>query len=185
MTQPPATHKQALSWIVLIFGALFLLYLTPSIFITVLLPIWKPEEFSVVSAVLSVISLSFVAATIWTMRRAYKSLRAVKAERSFPVETIIASKKETALFPLQKETTKETKKLIWPWLVIAPGALLLIGSGPGAIMLPIAPLFLAAMSTDSGNTPDYVPFSIIAIGYGLMFTYAIFVFFAIKALRSR
>ncbi|HZG71398.1 MAG TPA: hypothetical protein VEY51_07640 [Chondromyces sp.] len=79
----------------------------------------------------------------------------------------------------------KTQKPIWPWIVIGFGAVSLIGAGPGAIMLPIMPLFLAAMSTDSGNTPDYVPSLILVIGYGLLIGYTTLLIKAIKTLRSK
>ncbi|MDM5330100.1 hypothetical protein [Neobacillus sp. CF12] len=61
----------------------------------------------------------------------------------------------------------------------------MIGSGPGAIMLPIMPLFLAGMSTDSLDTPDYVPILIFVIGYGLMIGYTFLLIKAIKTLRKK
>lgn len=81
--------------------------------------------------------------------------------------------------------SEKTSTTIWPWLVLIPGGLLLVSTGPGIIMLPIMPLFLAAMSTDSGANPDYVPLLIIVIGYGLMIGYITLVVLAIKKLRKR
>ncbi|RNF39027.1 hypothetical protein [Planococcus salinus] len=187
MTQPPATQKQVLSWMILIVGTLLLLYITPSILITVLLPFWKPEDFSAVSAMFALVALGFAAVTAWAMKRSYRSLKYRKAKSPAPAKTPVpaASEKEASFLSTKEAAPTETKTLIWPWLVIGCGALLLISSGPAVVMLPIAPLFLAAMSTDSGNTPAYVSVSIVMIGYGMMIAYAVLLFFAVKALRAR
>ncbi|UGB30916.1 hypothetical protein [Metabacillus sp. B2-18] len=110
-------------------------------------------------------------------------------KRSFDkIKNFHVLKKETNMQDSLLTTStpsEKTSTTIWPWLVLIPGGLLLVSTGPGIIMLPIMPLFLAAMSTDSGANPDYVPLLIIVIGYGLMIGYITLVVLAIKKLRKR
>jgi hypothetical protein len=77
------------------------------------------------------------------------------------------------------------KKPVWPWIVIGAGAVLVISTGPAAIMLPVMPLLLAGFSTDSSSTPDYVPTLIIFVGYGILLGYILLLVKAIKRLRTK
>ncbi|WP_218895473.1 hypothetical protein [Neobacillus driksii] len=52
-------------------------------------------------------------------------------------------------------------------------------------MLPVMPLLLAAFSTHSPSTPDYVPILIIFVGYGILVGYTILLIKAIKKLRLK
>lgn len=181
MTQPPVPQKPIWAWFVLIFGAIFLTLTAPAGIILLLVPFFKPDEISFMSSLLTAIMLILPAAAIWAMFRSYKAVKAYHLLQ-----------KEVALLPPKEETSldgtlvpEKAKKPIWPWLIIAPGALLLISSGPGAVMFPIMPLFLAGMSTDSPDTPGYVPALLIIGGYALMIGYGILVWRAIQTLRTR
>ena len=174
------TEKPRWAWFVLICGGLFLLNSFPGIFLYLLLPFWKSDEFNFFTIVLMVISLCILIVTIWGMKRAYNTIR---ASRQMEPATLSIEGLDVPQ-PSADDPSKQTKS-IWPWLVIIPGVLLLVNSGPGVMMLPIMPLFLAGMSTDSGTAPDYVPILIILIGYGLMIGYVILLVKAIKALRIK
>lgn len=180
MMQPPLPQKPIWAYFVLIFGAFFLATTAPAGIILLLVPFFKPDEISIMSSILTAFMLILPAGALWAMIRSYKAIK-----------TYRLLKKETALLSLEKQVVDEegevpikAKKPSWPWLVIAPGALLLISSGPGAVMFPIMPLFLAGMSTDSSDTPAYVPALLIFGGYGVMIGYAILVWRAIKTLRT-
>ncbi|WKA51919.1 hypothetical protein QWY22_04755 [Planococcus liqunii] len=180
MMQSLAKRPPMLAWLVLIVSAFILVSMLPIIFMTAVLPIWRPEEFSIVSVVMLVVALSFAAGALLSIRWAKRTIGAAVRRNS---ELEEKSMEHPPAFP-QAEKAEEKKKPVWPWLVIAPGALLLVSTGPGAVMLPIMPLFLAGMSTDSGNTSDYVPALIILIGYGIMGIYGYWLFRAIKVLRK-
>ncbi|MBZ5202693.1 hypothetical protein HU147_15905 [Planomicrobium chinense] len=180
MTQSPAKRPPILAWFILIVSAFFLVSMLPIVFMTAILPIWRPEEFSIVSVIMLLIALSFAAGALLAIRWAKRTIGDAAQPNTEAEE---ASTEHPSSFS-EGEEGKGKKKPVWPWLVIAPGALLLITTGPGAIMLPIMPLFLAGMSTDSGNTPDYVPALIILIGYGIIGIYGYWVFRAIKTLRK-
>ncbi|MGK7379363.1 hypothetical protein ACSFXN_16140 [Planococcus sp. 1R117A] len=178
MTQPPSAQFPLLAWFVLIIGAFFFVSMLPIFFMTVILPIWRPEEFSFVSVIILLIAAGFMAIAWRMMKWAKQEMKTAgrqKKEMSLPPE-----ERPSLLLPEEVPD----KKPIWPWLVIAPGALLLISAGPGAVMFPIMPLFLAGMSTDSETVPEYVPLLIILIGYGVMGGYVYWLFRAIKALRK-
>jgi hypothetical protein len=174
-------QKPLWPWFVLIGGGLFLGSAAPGLLMSILLPFWRAEELGLFMYIFFMIAIIMVIATIWVMVKAYQALKS----HNQPFNEIpFKQDGEIDLHEVHKTTI--TKKPIWPWVVIAPGALLLVGSGPGVLMLPIMPLFLAGMSTDSGNTPDYVPILIILIGYTLILTYVILVVIAIKTLiRAR
>jgi hypothetical protein len=177
----PAIQKPKnliLAWFVLIAGGLFLVPTLPYTLLLLLMPIWKPDEAGFFSTLLTAIPASICAATIWGMRRAYKTVRPAKTVQG-PDEL-----EEQLAQPVQAMPSFE-KKLIWPWFVIVPSGLLMVAMGPGTMMLPIMPVYLAAMSTDSGSVPDYVPALIFVIGYALILGYAILLFKAIKALRAK
>jgi len=180
MTQPPAKRFPIAAWIILIISAFFFVSMLPIVFMTAILPIWRPEEFSVVSVIMLLIALSFIAGAFLAIKWAKKEIAAA-AQQNKKADAL--AEESHSSMPSQEWPEKQ-KKPVWPWLVIAPGALLLLSAGPGAVMFPIMPLFLAGMSTDSGNTPDYVPALIILIGYGLMGGYGYWVFRAIQALRK-
>lgn len=179
MSQPNKAATPIWAWFVLVFGAIFLVTMVPVLIILLLLPFFKPEETSIVSIFFTLFGVAMVAAAFWGMAKAYQ---AIKFHRKI-------QKEQEVLFDQNDQageisgTEQTAAKPVWPWIVIVPGAALIVMSGPGALMFPIMPLFLAGMSTDSGQTPDYVPALIILIGYGLMFGYAILVVMAIKALR--
>jgi hypothetical protein len=128
-------QKPLWAWVVLIRGGLFLLKSFPGILLTVLIPFWKPDEFSFFSIILMLIALCLLIPTLWGMLRAFRAVKSNNLEKRFkevdPVEEMVSTE-------LQSEGTDKTKKTIWPWIVIGSGALLLIGSVPGALMLPIA-----------------------------------------------
>lgn len=180
MTQLPAKRPPIFAWFILIVSAFFLVSMLPIVFMTAILPVWRPEEFSIVSVIMLLIALSFAAGALLAIRWAKRTIGDAAQPNTEAEE---ASTEHPPSFS-EGEEAEEKKKPVWPWLVIAPGALLLVSTGPGAVMLPIMPLFLAGMSTDSGNTPDYVPALIILIGYGIIGIYGYWVFRAIKALRK-
>lgn len=170
------------AWIILIGGGLFLLSAFPGIFFILFMSFWKANELSFFTIIYMTIALCILVVTLWGMKRAYGAIQHYNREKkSFLNEYF----KDIEPLELSKTTTVQKKKPIWPWIALAPGALLLIGSGPGVLMLPIAPLFLAGMSTDSGTTPEYVPLLILVVGYGLMIGYIILVVKAIKTLRAK
>ncbi|WP_181313551.1 hypothetical protein [Planomicrobium soli] len=47
------------------------------------------------------------------------------------------------------------------------------------------PMYLAAMSTDSGTMPGYVPVLSVIIGYALISAYVVLLIRAVKALRAK
>lgn len=180
----PAVEKpesQLLSWLALIIGGLFLIPTLPFTLLLVFMPIWKPDETSFLSIFFTAISVGICAVTIWAMRRAYKVVRQSPLPGTEQDPTSIERR------PHQKAKIDQhaTKKPVWPWVVIAPSVLLLFAAGPGAMMLPIMPVYLAAMSTDSGTVPDYVPALIFIIGYALIIGYVVLLVKAVKALRSK
>ncbi|MDZ5474117.1 hypothetical protein SM124_20650 [Bacillus sp. 31A1R] len=69
---------------------------------------------------------------------------------------------------IQEEIKSEQSKNQKSWIMIILIGLIAVTLGPGIIFLPILPLFLAAMSTDSGNTPGYVPLLILVVGYTII-----------------
>ncbi|WP_284036934.1 hypothetical protein [Neobacillus sp. 114] len=176
----PSNQQQPIwAWVVLIGGALFLISALPGMLFIIFMPFWKADELSFFTMIFAAISLCILIVTAWGIKRAYNALRDYnRAKKAYELESLQEKK-------LLNNLSSETKKPIWPWIVIGLGALLVVSSGPGIIMLPIGPLFLAGMSTDSGTTPDYVPFLIIVIGYGLMAGYVILLIKAIKTLRAK
>ncbi|MCM3585843.1 hypothetical protein M3182_08815 [Mesobacillus maritimus] len=168
------------AWVVLIGGAIFLVSALPGFISTLLIPLWKPDELGMFSMLFSLMALCFLFFRIWGMRKAYQALKAYQ-----PLQ------KQQASFVSQPQNIVEEsplpviKKPIWPWFFIVPGVLLLIGMGSAVLMLPIMPLFLAGMSTDSGTVPDYVPILIILVGYGVMIGFTILLVLAIRALRKK
>ncbi|WP_423800676.1 hypothetical protein [Neobacillus sp. SAB-20_R2A] len=176
----PSNQQQPIwAWVVLIGGGLFLFTSLPGLPFIIFMTFWKANELSFFSLIFIVISLAIISVIIWGMKRAYNALRDYnRAKKAYELESLQEPK-------LLNSHSSKTKKPIWPWVVIGLGALLIVGTGPGIIMLPIAPLFLAGMSTDSGTTPDYVPFLIIVIGYGLMAGYVILLIKAIKTLKAK
>lgn len=181
------SNNQILSWIILIGGAIFSIMTFPFILLLVFMPFWKPDEVSFLSMVFTAIPLAFSIMTFWAMRRAYKAIRNHRQNFNAEDEKTKKTELEPVISPNATETYSESvtekNRPVWPWVVIVPSILLVISMGPGAIMLPIMPLFLAGMSTDSGQTPDYVPFLIILIGYGLLAGFALLLFKAVYALR--
>ena len=190
------------AYFVLIGGGIFALTTLPGMLLMITIPLWKSDEISFFSILFMVIGLCIIIVVGWGMKRAFVAIKTYKvwSKTSGPVagsggktvEPLSAVEKPTELIGGNGEETAEQldvgsekkKKPIWPWIALAPGALLLVSSGPGVLMLPIAPLFLAGMSTDSGTTPGYVPGLIIVIGYGLLIGYTVLVVKAIKRLRG-
>lgn len=181
MTQPPVPQKPIWAWFVLIFGAAFLTLTAPASIILLLVPFFKPDEISFMSSLLTAFMLILPAAALWAMVRSYKAVKAYQRHQ----REVAFLQPEEDIASGNAPIPPKTKKPIWPWLVIAPGAALLISSGPGAVMFPIMPLFLAGMSTDSPDTPGYVPALLIFGGYGLMIGYGLLVWRAIRTLRTR
>lgn len=182
--QQPAVEKpknQLLSWFVLIAGGFFLAPTLPFTLLLILMPLWKPDEVSFISMLFTSIPVGLCVLAIWAMRRAFKSLRPPKGAAD---KQVAIPQPETPVHSTEP-TQPPAKKPLWPWIIIVPGALLLVAAGPGAMMLPIMPMYLAAMSTDSGTTPDYVPALIIVIGYALIFGYILLLVKAVKALRGK
>lgn len=161
------------AWFVLVGGGLFLIKAAPGMLFTLAIPLWKPDEISFFTYIYIPFVLGILVAAIWGMKKAYGAIRVYQKDKINQVpEPII-------------QETPTTKKPVWPWVVIGLGAVLVIGSGPAALMLPMMPLFLAGMSTDSSQTPDYVPILIILIGYGIIIGYIILLVQAIKKLRAK
>lgn len=172
MTQSKAQNP-LWAWFTLIGGVCFLFTGAPYLFMTALIPIWKPDELSFFSIMYITLALCMLIVLFWGMKQAFLTLKAYKKRGE-----------NQAAVPEIKPSTGNQKP-VWPWVVIVPGALLLIFSGPGAIMLPIMPLFLAGMSTDSGTVPDYVPLAIFFGGYGLIAGYVMLLVKAIKTLKAK
>jgi hypothetical protein len=168
-------QKPLWPWFVLIGGGIFLVTAGPGLLMSILLPFWRAEELGLFMYSFIIIAIIMFSGTIWGMMKAYQALKNQRVN-------VIPYSPEQSIKIQESHNSSINKKPIWPWVVIAPGALLLVGSGPGVIMLPIMPLFLAGMSTDSGNTPDYVPVLIFLVGYTLIIGYIILVVIAIKTL---
>ncbi|WKA55712.1 hypothetical protein [Planococcus shixiaomingii] len=180
----PAMEKpqnQLLSWIVLIVGGLFLIPTLPFTLLLISMPIWKPDETSFLSLLFTALPVAICAATIWAMRQAYKAIR-LSASTTGQASAVLPKSPEQVI---ENDLPSARKKPVWPWAVIVPGVLLLFALGPGAMMLPIMPVYLAAMSTDSGTAPDYVPALIVVIGYTLILAYAVLLVKAIQVLRAK
>jgi hypothetical protein len=179
------------AYFVLIGGGIFALTTFPGILLMMTIPLWKRDEISFFSILFMVIGLCFIIVIGWGMKKAFVAIKTYRVwiktvepgVSEKPIE-LIGGKGEKTAEPIDGGSEKK-KKPIWPWVALAPGALILVSSGPGVLMLPIAPLFLAGMSTDSGNTPGYVPGLIIVIGYGLLIGYTVLVVKAIKRLRVK
>jgi hypothetical protein len=165
------------AWFVLIAGGLFLLQSLPGMLLTIAIPLWKPDEFSFFTVIYIPIVLGILVVTIWGLKKAFS---AIKCYQQVKNTGISAPQPKPIIL-----SAPAAKIPVWPWIVIGSGAVVVIGSGPGAIMLPIMPLFLTGMSTDSPDTPDYVPILIFVIGYGLMIGYTILLIKAIKTLRKK
>lgn len=174
-----ASSSMILSWVILIGGTILFVTIAPFALLLALMPFWKPDEVSILSMVFTATPLSMSILVFWIMSRAYKSIRNQHKQFMEPHENTEAEEIEPIL--LEKETANN--KPVWPWLVIIPSILLLISMGPGVVMLPIMPVFLAGMSTDSGQTPGYVPMLIILIGYSLLAGFCFLFFKAIRVLR--
>ncbi|MDR6121445.1 Na+/proline symporter [Bacillus sp. SLBN-46] len=178
------------AYFVLIGGGIFAFSTLPGMLMLMTVPFWKPDEISFFSVLFMVIGLCVLIVIGWGMKKAFVAIKTYRAwiktvepvVGEKPIE-LIGGKGEKTAEPLDGGSEKK-KKPIWPWIALAPSALILVSSGPGVLMLPIAPLFLAGMSTDSGNTPGYVPGLIIVIGYGLLIGYTVLVVKAIKTLRG-
>ncbi|MFP7297073.1 hypothetical protein [Neobacillus niacini] len=161
------------AWFVLIGGGLFLLKAMPGMLLTITIPIWKPDEISFFTFIYIPLVLGILGVTLWGLKKAFSAIKGHQKTSIIPTP----SKKGSDLHT--------SKKPVWPWVVIGAGAVLVIGTGPAALMLPIMPLFLAGMSTDSSDTPSYVPLLIMVVGYGLMIGYTILLVKAIKRLRAK
>jgi hypothetical protein len=170
------------AWIVLIGGGLFLFSAFPGLFLVFIMSAWKANELGFFTILYMTIALCLLAGTVWGLVKAFKAIRPYNQQKKDFLHEYF--KDINSPESVNSAVSKKAKP-IWPWIVIAPGALLLISSGPGVIMLPIAPLFLAGMSTDSGTTPEYIPLLILVVGYGLMISYIILVVKAIKTLRAK
>lgn len=181
MSQPRKAETPIWAWFVLVVGAMFSVTMVPVLLIFLLLPFFRPQETSIVSILFTGFAFLMVATAVWGMA---KALKAIKFHRQTRQEPVILLEKTEPTIESAGTGPSETAKPLWPWFVILPGAALIVMSGPGALMFPIMPLFLAGMSTDSGQTPQYVAMLIILIGYGLMIGYAILVVLAVRALRA-
>jgi hypothetical protein len=168
------------AWFVLIGGGLFLLRALPGMLLTLLIPFWKPDEVSFFTFIYIPIVLGILGLTIWGLTKAFSAVKGYQQVKNSQTPALIEEVPEPA-----KQELPSTKKPVWPWIVIGAGAVLGIGSGPTALMLPIMPIFLAGMSTDSTHTPDYVSILILTVGYGLMIGYIMLLIKAIKTLRKK
>lgn len=159
------------AWLVLIGGVFFIVTAVPGILLTVVVPLFRWQELSFFSILFMTLATCICFVVFWGMKRAWQAIQAARLiERD-------------SISPPLINPTIRVNKPIWPWFVILPGVFAIIGMGPGVIMLPIMPIFLAAMSTDSGQTPDYVPLLLVFGGYGIILGYLILLIFAIRALR--
>jgi hypothetical protein len=169
----PNQQNPIWAWVVLICGAIFCVSSLPGIIFTTFMHIRQQS-----ATFFSIMGLTFVICVMivifWGMKRAWKAIKLYNKYKA-----------QFTIIEMKSDTPSQQKKPIWPWVVIGLGALTVLGMGPGVIMLPIMPLFLAGMSTDSGTTPDYVPLLILLIGYGLMIGYIILLVKAIKRLRDK
>lgn len=170
----PYQQKPIWAWVVLILGGLFMVFSLPGMLLTLFMQIRQLESVTSISIIFFTIDVCMIVVLLWGMKRAWT---AIKKYNEYKTKYTVI---ETNLDP-----TPQEKKPIWPWVVIGVGALPVLGMGPGVIMLPIMPLFLAGMSTDSGTTPEYVPMLILLIGYGIMIGYILLLVKAIKRLRSK
>ncbi|MDQ1144200.1 hypothetical protein QE429_001027 [Bacillus sp. SORGH_AS 510] len=181
------------AYIVLIGGGIFAFSTLPGMLLVMTVPFWKHDEISFFSVLFMVIGLFVIVVIGWGMRKAFVAIKTYRQWSKTTGPVVSGGEISTAATENTGEKSAEVldnglekkKKPIWPWIALAPGALLLATSGPGVLMLPIMPLFMAGMSTDSGNTPGYVPGLIILVGYGLLIGYIILVVKAIKTLRAR
>lgn len=150
MTKPEIKNP-IWAWIVLVGGGLFLLRSAPSLLMVMLIPLWRTEEVNFFTIPTIGIALFAVIGVIWGMIRAYKAIIAYNMVKKNPASLVSPHNPAAANEP---KGILDNQKPIWPWLVIAPGALLLIGGGPTVFMLPLMPLLLAGFSSDSPSTPD-------------------------------
>ncbi|MCM3603027.1 hypothetical protein M3175_20005 [Robertmurraya korlensis] len=170
----PYQQNPIWAWVVLILGGLFMIFSLPGMLLTLFMQMRQLEILSSISIIFFTIGVCMIVVLIWGMKRAWSAIKSYNEYKAS--YTVIEPK---------LDPTPQEKKPIWPWVVIGVGALSVLGMGPGVIMLPIMPLFLAGMSTDSGTTPEYVPMLILLIGYGIMIGYTILLVKAIKRLRSK
>ncbi len=173
MSQPYQQHP-IWAWVVLILGGLFMVFSLPGMLLTLFMQIRQLEIVTSISIIFFTIGVCMIVVLIWGMKRAWTAIKHYNEYKA-----------KYTIIEVKSDSPTQEKKPIWPWVVIGLGALSVFGMGPGVIMLPIMPLFLAGMSTDSGTTPDYVPMLILFIGYGLMIGYIILLVKAIKRLRSK
>ncbi|WP_281864154.1 hypothetical protein [Planomicrobium okeanokoites] len=167
-----------LSWVILIGGIILFISVAPFALLLATMPFWKPDEVSFLSMLFTAIPVSISILIFWTIKSAYKSIKNQRNQSMDLHEETFGKVNDTA--PAGKATGDN--KPIWPWFILIPSILLLVSTGPGVIMLPIMPLFLAGMSTDSGQAPAYVPMLIIMIGYGLLAGFSILLYKAVRAL---
>lgn len=73
---------------------------------------------------------------------------------------------------------------LWVWIVLGLSGVVVLYVGPGILALPFLPLMVAAMSTDSGDVPDYIPALIFLGGYGMLAGWGIILYRAIRAIRG-
>lgn len=177
-------HKQIenplWAWFVLIGCGIFLLKAAPGMLITVAIPLWKPDEFSIFSIFYIIFALGILAVTFWGMKKSYNAKKTYQQAKNTQVSSPVKAPPDSNI-----HVPPAVKKPVWPWVVIGLGTVLVIASGPAALMLPVMPLLLAAFSTDSPSTPDYVPVLIILVGYGILAGYIILLIKAIKKLKSK
>ncbi|WP_419955407.1 hypothetical protein ACN6MT_07810 [Neobacillus niacini] len=168
------------AWFVLIGGGIFLLKAAPGMLLTLTIPLWKPDEFSIFSIFYIIFALGILTVTIWGMKKAYTAIKAYQQVKNNHVPPQVEASPDLII-----QEQPAVKKPVWPWIIIGAGAVLVISTGPAALMLPVMPLLLAAFSTDSPSTPDYVPILIIFVGYGILLVYILLLVKAIKRLRTK
>ncbi|MED4532412.1 hypothetical protein [Metabacillus fastidiosus] len=167
------------AWFVLIGGLLFLIQFFPTIIITLVLLFQKPADLTSFSIIYMTMALCIVVIAVWAIKRALYALKTYNKVKKEQQQNFSGDSSKLITAELSKR-----KKTIWPWVVIGSGVLLLISAGPGVIMLPIMPIFLAGMASDAGPPPAYVPFLILTIGYGIIIGYTILFIKAVKKIKG-
>ncbi|MFE8701605.1 hypothetical protein ACFYKX_13455 [Cytobacillus sp. FJAT-54145] len=156
-----SSQKPVWAYVYIILSVLFLLQYGITLFFMVLNPFVSMFSggFSSYWTMLSIVALVIIAVWFYFFRKAIREIKAY----NLVVKDALAKESDDGV--RDKNPLLVGKKS--SWIVIGIFAVCIF-LGPGIFTLPIMPLFLAGMSTDSGTTPAYVPILIIIVGYSVM-----------------
>ncbi|TLS38459.1 hypothetical protein [Pseudalkalibacillus caeni] len=172
------------AWVVVGFAILFLLVgRGPMIFFYPLLILGlgeRPFNPGFFNIFFFVTGYGILAVFIYYVIKAVKIL--VKKSEDLQENTISKASEANEQDNLNKPFKK--KQPVWAWTVVIIVGLLVVGTGPGVILVPVMPLMLAAFSTDSGNYPAFLPITIVLVGYGLLIGITWLTILAIRTIRK-